>query len=253
MARHRVALVTGAAGGIGSAVADALTAAGLVVARTDLAGDGLTAAGDVSRPDDVERICRAVEADLGPVDVLVNAAGTYGQRVPFTSTDPEVWWRVLEANLRGPALLCRRLVPGMVERGRGLVVDVNSKASVWDDPGQSSVAYSVSKAGLARFTAALAGELAGTGVVVVDLSPGMVRTGMTASRPDIDEIPDHWFVPATAAAEKVAALVSGAYDELHGHFVHALDDLEELLALVRADPRTRTLSLVPYGDGDPIA
>lgn len=140
----------------------------------------------------------------------------------------------------------------MVARGRGHVVDVNSRASVWDDPGQSSVAYSVSKAGLARFTAGLAAELQGSGVVVVDLSPGMVRTGMTATRPDIAAIPDHRFLPASTAAGKVVELVSGAYDDLHGHFVHALDDLDELVAHVRADPRVRTLRLVPAGDDDPI-
>jgi NAD(P)-dependent dehydrogenase (short-subunit alcohol dehydrogenase family) len=248
-----VALVTGAAGGIGSAVAAALASAGWLVAGTDLGGDGLAATGDVTRPDDVDRICDVVEAALGPVDVLVNAAGTYGERVPFTHTDPDRWWRVLETNLRGPALLCRRLVPGMVERARGHVVDIASKAAVWDDPGQSSVAYSVSKAGLVRFTGALAGELRGTGVVSFAVSPGMVRTGMTATRPDIAAIPDDWFVPATAVADVVVSLVSGAYDDLHGRFVHALDDLDQLRARVLSDPRVRTLSIVPHGDDDPVA
>jgi NAD(P)-dependent dehydrogenase (short-subunit alcohol dehydrogenase family) len=218
------ALVTGAGGGIGAAVADHLEAAGVDVVRSDVVLDGV----DVRRPDDVEALC----AGAGDVDVLVNAAGTYGERVPFTASDPEAWWSVLETNLRGPALLCRRLVPGMVERGRGVVVNVASRAAVWDDPGASSVAYSTSKAALVRFTEALAAEVAGTGVLVVSLSPGFVRTGMTASRPGIDRMPDDAFLPASAIAERVVALAAGGHDALHGRFVHVLDDRPLRLALV---------------------
>jgi 3-oxoacyl-[acyl-carrier protein] reductase len=247
------ALVTGAAGGIGGAIADRLEASGHAVVRTDLAGAGQIVLADVTIPADVDRLCDAAESELGGVDVLVNAAGIYGERTSFTASDPEVWWRVLETNLRGPALLCRRLVPSMVDRGAGWIVNVNSKAAVWNDPGQSSVAYSTSKAALARFTEALAGEVRGTGVTVVDLSPGMVRTGMLASRPDHDAIPDGWFLPADVVAGKVVQLLDGGYEDLHGHFVHATDDLDQLRSRVRADPALRTLSLGPYGPDDPIA
>lgn len=211
------------------------------------------AVGDVSVPADVDAVCTLVEAELGPIDVLVNAAGTYGQRVPFTSSDPEEWWRVLETNLRGPALLCRRLVPGMVARRRGHVVNVNSRAAAWDDPGQSSVAYSTSKAGLARLTSALAAEVEGTGVVVIDVSPGMVRTGMTATRPDLDRLPEASFLPASAIAERIVAIVDGRYDALSGHFLHARDDWDDLLGRVRDDGRRRRLGLIPYGADDPLA
>ncbi len=265
---EQVALVTGAGRGIGREVALALAADGAYVAlmgrsRAGLdavldevaraGGRGATVPADVTRAGQVRAAVDDITRHLGPIDLLVSNAGLREstETTPWQA-DPTDWWRVLETNLRGPALLCRRLVPGMAARGRGHVIDVNSRASVWDDPGQSSVASSVSKAGLARFTAALAGELRGSGVVVVDLSPGMVRTGMTATRPDIDDIPDHWFLPASAAADKVVGLVTGTYDDLHGHFVHALDDLDELLAHVRADPQVRTLSLVPHGDDDPI-
>jgi NAD(P)-dependent dehydrogenase (short-subunit alcohol dehydrogenase family) len=248
----RTALVTGAAGTLGTAIAERLRRDGLRVAGTDLDGPGLVAAGDVADPQDVERICAAAEAAVGPIDALVNAAGAYGPRRTFRDTDPDAWWRVLEVNLRGPALLCRRLLGGMVERGRGHIVSLSSKAAVWDDPAHSSVAYATSKAALTRLTAALAGELQGTGVTVVDVSPGLVRTGMTSSRPDIDRIPAEWFLPPEAAAAHVAALLGGGYEVLHGHLVHAADDLDELCARVAADPRVRTLSLTPYGDDDPV-
>lgn len=247
------ALVTGAAGAVGGAIAARLVEEGAQVIRTDVVGGGPIVRADVSEPGDVERLCQHTIEQLGGVDILVNAAGIYGERVPFTRTDPETWWRVLGTNVRGPALLCHRILPGMVARGHGLVVNINSKASVWDDPGQSSVAYSTSKAALARFTGALAAEVAGTGVLVVDLSPGMVRSAMVASRPDFAEIPDHWFLPADVVAEKVVALAAGGYEDLHGHFLHATDDLDDLLARIRRRPRTRTLSLDPYGPDDPVS
>ena len=228
--------MTGAAGGIGGAIAERLGADGVDVVATDVVLDGI----DVRRAEDVGRLCERA----GDIDVLVNAAGIYGERAPFTASDPDLWWSVLETNVRGPALLCRRLVPTMVERGRGVVVNVASRAAVWDDPGASSVAYSTSKAALLRFTGALAAEVAGTGVLVVSVSPGMVRTGMTATRPDLDRVPDTSFLPASAIAATVAAIVGGGYDALHGRFVHALDDLDRLVAAIGHDGRVRRLTLV---------
>jgi NAD(P)-dependent dehydrogenase (short-subunit alcohol dehydrogenase family) len=230
-----VALVAGT-GGLGAEIATRLAAVGHPVAATDVdpsALDGLAAdlvaGGDATDPDDVDRVVAEVESALGPVGVLVNALGTYGPRRSFLDTDPGAWWRVVEVNVRGPALLTRRVVPGMVERGGGHVVHLGSRAATWDDPGGSSVAYSTSKAALRRFTTALAAEVAGTGVVVVELSPGFVRTGLTADRPGIDDLADDAFVPPSRAAAHVAALVSGRYDALHGRFVHVDDDLDRLL------------------------
>jgi 3-oxoacyl-[acyl-carrier protein] reductase len=225
-----VAVVTGAAGGIGSAVSAALSAAGYAVVAADLP------AVDVRDP-------VAVAGLPADPDVLVNCAAIYGERAPFISSDPVRWWQVIETNLRGAALSTRHVLPAMVARGSGYVVNINSRAAVWDDPSTSSVAYSVSKAALARFTAAVAAEVAGTGVVVVDLSPGPVLTGMTASRPDAATRPADAWLPASLAADTVVALVSGRYDELHGRFVHARDDLDELVRRVAADPSARRLTL----------
>ena len=245
------AVVTGAAGVVGGAIAARLARDGFRVVRTDRVGD-VDVLADVVDSAGVEQVAAFAEAG-GAVEVLVNAAGAYGPRAPFVATDPDQWWRVIETNLRGPAAMCRRLVPAMVDRGRGYVVNINSRAAVWDDPQASSVAYSVSKAALTRFTEALAAELDGTGVVALDVSPGFVRSGMTATRPGIDDVPAGAFVAPEVAAETVAVLVRGAHDALHGHFVHALDDLDALAAHVAQHPGARRLSLSPCDSADPLA
>lgn len=266
-----VSLVVGAGGGVGCSVAVALAAAGRRVALVDRDAEALEAAveavrrgghpggaplaitADVTDTKEVGAACAQVERDGGPVDVLVSAAGIYGERVGFLAADPDRWWDVLLANVRAPALCAQQVLPRMVARRRGHVVHINSRAATWDDPGQSSVAYSTSKGALARFTSALAAEVAGTGVVVLDLSPGMVRTRMTADRADLASLPDSAFVPLPAVGAKVVALVSGRYDALHGRFVHTTDDLDLLVRRIQGDRRARSFALVPYGDDDPLA
>ena len=264
-----VALVTGAGGGIGRAIARALALAGHPVALVERDADALAAVvtdvesvagvpvvgvqADVRFPAEVAAACARATATLGPVEILVGAAGVYGPRVAFVDSDPDEWWQVVETNVRGAALFARAVLPSMLEHRCGHIVNVGSRAAFWDDPGQSSVAYSTSKAALARFTGALAVEVAGTGVFVFDLGPGLVRTNMTATRPDRAVLPDDAFVPAAVVADAVVALVSGRYPELHGRFVHATDDLDELVVRVGAVPHARTLGLVPSGAGDRIA
>jgi 3-oxoacyl-[acyl-carrier protein] reductase len=261
--------VTGAGGGIGRAISRALAAAGHPLALVDQDGDALEAVvaeldgparpavvavrADVTKPEAVTAAHSRAAATLGPVSTLVTAAGIYGPRAPFVDSDPDAWWRVVETNLRGAALCARAVLPSMLERGRGCIVNVGSRAAFWDDPAHSSVAYSTSKAGLARFTGALAEEIAGSGVFVVDVGPGLVRTAMTATRPDLEHLPADAFVSAAAVADAVVALLSGRYPELHGRFVHATDDLDQLVARVRTMPEARTLGLVPSGPDDRIA
>ncbi len=261
----RTALVTGAGGTLGAAIATHLAAAGHPVGLTDVdadalertraavAGPAVAVVADAGQPDDVDRAVRAVADGLGPVGVLVNAHGVYGPRVPFVAADGDAWWRVLEVNLRGPALFMARVLPAMVQAGEGHVVNLSSRAATWDDPGASSVAYSTSKAALTRLTGAVATELAGTGVVVVGLSPGMVRSGMTADRPDIATLPDDVFFPPARTAEMVVALVSGGHDDLHGRFVHVRDELDDLGPRLARNPSARTLQLAPTDADDPLA
>lgn len=265
--RDQVALVTGAGRGIGRAIAVALAGNGHplgLMARSaeelDRTAEMVAAAGsealpvpgDVADPVDVDRACRAVEQRWGDIDVLVNNAGHFGRVGPFLAAGATEWWRVLETNLRGPVLLDRRVLPGMLARKRGRIISVNSIASVVDDPVAASSAYSVSKAAGLRLDIALARELAGTGVHVFSLSPGLVRTAMSELRPDIDEIPERSFVPPERAADQVAALASGRYDALHGRFLHAKDDLDAMLAAVAEQPTARTLALVPVAPVDAL-
>ncbi|MDQ8706034.1 SDR family oxidoreductase [Streptomyces sp. LHD-70] len=263
-----VVLITGAGRGIGREIAVRLGAAGYrlgLTARTgaelsvterlvtEAGGRAVAVPADVTRPDGAERICTAVEEAFGPVHALVNCAGFYGQYERFVDCDPEVWWRVLETNLHGPALLLHRLLPTMIKAGRGRVVNLGTRMAFDADPGMPFSAYGVSKAALLRLSGILAGELAGTGVSVFDLSPGMVRTAMSAQIPGVEELPDEiWSLPS-AAAEKVEALLSGCYDELHGHFVHVMDDLDDLCTRLRDRPGSRRLTLNPTGPDDPLS
>jgi 3-oxoacyl-[acyl-carrier protein] reductase len=261
----RTALVTGAGGTVGSAIAVALASAGHPVGLTDVDPDALertraavdgrstAVVADAVQPDEVDRAVASVVGDLGPVGILVNAVGVFGPRVPFLDADPDAWWRVLEVNLRGPALFVRAVLPAMVDQGRGHVVNISSRTATWDDPQASSVAYASSKAALTRLTGALATELSGTGVVVVALSPGLVRSAMTAGRADLDVVVDEAFFPPARAADLVVDLVSGRHDGLHGRFVHVLDDLDDLGARLAGQAAARTLRLVPTDPDDPLA
>ena len=262
-----VTLVTGAGRGIGRAIAIRLAADGHrlgLVARSAaelmetaqlVAAAGTVAlppSGDVTDPADVDRVCGMVEQRWGSIDLLVNNAAYFGRVGQFLATDPRQWWRVLETNLRGPALLDHRVLPGMVRRGRGRIITMSSLAAGQDDPVTPSSAYSVSKTAALRLDAILARELADTGVHVFSLSPGLVRTRMSELRPDIDDIPPRSFVAAEVVAEQVAALASGRYDLLHGRFLHARDDLDALLADLVPQPTARTLAIRPIAPNDPV-
>ena len=194
-----------------------------------------------------------VERDLGPVDLLVTNAGQRDQvaAVPW-ETDPDDWWRAVETNLRGTYLLDRLVLPGMVARGRGRVLHVGSGMGQRPHPDWS--AYSVSKAAVSRLTDTLAAALDGTGVTLLEVSPGLVRTDMTETM---------WGPPEEQPWNDVARVVlvvrrfaAGDLDALHGRFVHAArDDVDALVALAGQVRETdaRTLRLRAYGPEDPLA
>ncbi|PZS34271.1 MAG: NAD(P)-dependent oxidoreductase [Pseudonocardiales bacterium] len=268
----QVALVTGAGGGIGRSLAVGLASAGAHVGllgrtRSTLEGTlrecaaakgGAKAVAvpvDVTVADDVRAAVRTVERDLGPIDLLVNNAGRIDPtEVPLWEADAGDWWDVVETNVRGPMLLSRAVLPGMVQRGRGRIINVNSGFGLRGTATYS--AYSVSKAALARLTDCLAQSLDGQPVAVFDLSPGLVRTAMTTTMPMwADAGDDDWTSPAVVV-DAVLTLASGSADALSGRFLHAArDNLDDLVARAGAilESDARTLRLRPYGDDDPLA
>jgi len=238
-----VALVTGGGRGIGASIARELTTAGMRVAVTGRHAEmvdaiaseigGLALVGDVSREEDVESWVAATEAELGPIDLLVNNAGIGGETTPLWEDDPELWWRVHEVNVRGPMLCCRAVLRRMVDRGSGRIVNLGSGASYLPPSGGGTrigTSYSSSKAALGRFTEMLAFTCAPHGIAVFLISPGLVRSDMTR-----DTFPeDAPWTPPELAPRLVRVLASGRADALTGRYLHAEhDDVEELI--VRAD------------------
>jgi NAD(P)-dependent dehydrogenase (short-subunit alcohol dehydrogenase family) len=262
----QVALVTGASTGIGRHLAEGLAARGMAVAGLARNGDRLTesmaevaaatggrtlaVAADVTDRAAVEAAVAEVVADLGQVDLLVNNAGLIDAvEEPLWEADPDQWWRVVESHIRGSFLLCRAVVPWMVLRNRGRVVNIASGMSVRARPEYS--AYSVAKTGLMRLTEALAGALDGSEVRAFDLSPGVVDTAMTRSMAIWRGFED--WTPPERVVELVTAIAAGELDAWSGRLLRAgADDLETLRARTPEDA-ARQLRLRPYGDDDPLA
>ena len=230
----QVALVTGGGRGIGANVARELASAGMRVAVTARSDeqvravaqeiDGLALAGDVSSRNDVERWVDEVESQLGPIDLLVNNAGISGPTSDFLDEEPDTWWRVFEVNVLGVFLCCHAVVPRMVERGRGRIVNVSSGSAYLPTTGMSSTAYGPSKSAVYRFSELLAAQLSPRDVFVFPISPGLVKTEMTSGFGD-----DAPWTPPECAPRLVRALASGAFDRLAGRYLHAEHDPPEQL------------------------
>jgi 2-hydroxycyclohexanecarboxyl-CoA dehydrogenase len=187
----RVAIVTGAARGIGEAIADALGSRGVDVGVFDLdaaqAQDaasrlakrhGVRAVGlcvDVASRDAVEKGAIEVVAALGPVDILVNNAGI-DKIEPFLQSSEETWERILAVNLKGLFNCCHVIVAGMVQRGHGKVVNIGSDAGKVGSSGEA--VYSASKGGVIAFTKTLAREVARHGINVNCVCPGPTDTAL---------------------------------------------------------------------------
>jgi NAD(P)-dependent dehydrogenase (short-subunit alcohol dehydrogenase family) len=267
----RTALVTGAGRGIGRGLALGLVRAGWDVALVGRTREHLDAVAEEARdlrpgarlvvaPADVvdaaavaAAVGAAEEAFGAGVGLLVNNAGVIERReTDLVADDVEDVWRVIETNVRGPLLVSHAVLPAMLARGSGYVVNVNSGSG--HRPSSVYTGYGISKGALARLTTMLDRQYADRGVLALDVAPGVVVTDMTQGMP-LHEQRREW-TPVTATVDLVDAFGSGRLDALHGRFVRAgTDTVESLLAqagrITAAD--ARTLRLAPYGADDPVA
>jgi 3-oxoacyl-[acyl-carrier protein] reductase len=220
--KNRTAIVTGGARGIGFAIAQRLLASGARVALWDmdagaldkaaaaLKGGGLVAvaAVDVTDETSIARACDALLRDAGQIDILVNNAGITGGNAPTWELSPDIWRRVVEVNLVAPYLTCRAVVPHMIAKGYGRIVNIASIAGKEGNPNASH--YSASKAGLIGLTKSLAKELATKGVLANCVTPAAAKTDlfdqMTLAQIDymLSKIPMNRFV----TVDEIAALVA---------------------------------------------
>jgi 3-oxoacyl-[acyl-carrier protein] reductase len=238
----QVALITGGGRGIGRNTALELARAGAEVVVAARSSDeieetaaevgGLAVQCDVSDREQVERMVEQVESAYGKVDLLVSNAGIGIDEAAAWEVEPDDWWRVFEVNVLGVYLCCRAVIPGMLARGGGRIVNVASGAAYL--PGSSSTAYSASKAAVHRFSETLARQLEPRGIPVFSISPGLVRTRMTESFGD-----DAPWTPPELAPRLVRALASGRLDGLAGRYLHAehddVDDLARRVGEIRAE------------------
>lgn len=185
----RVAVVTGGAGGLGTALVRRLSADGLAVAVADIdiaaaeelaatLADGIAVHVDVASAESAERMIRTVLERFGQIDVLVNNAGISGPRARVDQLPVDEWRRVVDVNLHGVFHTTRACLPHMVDRGSGRIVNVASIAGKEGNPLLS--AYSATKAGVIGFTKAVAKEVATTGVLVNCVAPAIIDAGLGA-------------------------------------------------------------------------
>jgi NAD(P)-dependent dehydrogenase (short-subunit alcohol dehydrogenase family) len=253
----QVAIITGSGRGLGRSFATALAGAGVAVAVVARSADQvaetvaqISAAGgraiglpaDVSDRQAVAQMVSTVEAQLGPVDLLINNAGIVNPLGPLWTCDPDEWWRSIEINLRSVLLCSHAVLPGMVARRRGRMINIASGAGTVAIPYGS--AYVISKTAMIRLTETLALETEAYGVAIFAIHPGTVRTAMTEylaeSAPGAKWLP--WMktvfdegkdVPVEPTSELVLRLAAGEADQLSGRFISFNDDLTELIE--RAD------------------
>lgn len=190
----RVALVTGAAGGIGGAVAEALTAAGALVVGVDRAGDGDLIGADLTVEADVERAVATALERHGRLDVVFNGAGISGRRLgdgPVESIPVEGWDAVLDTNLKSIFLVCKHTVPALRAAGGGAIVNLASVLGlVGGDHDFATHAYAASKGAIVSLTRAMAITYAPDRIACNVVAPGLIATPMSTraqSNPQIVE------------------------------------------------------------------
>jgi NAD(P)-dependent dehydrogenase (short-subunit alcohol dehydrogenase family) len=218
--QDRVALVTGAAGNLGTAVAGALARQGARLALLDIADEALsrmrstlppgteaeTVAVDLTDPQASARAVEAMRSRFGRIDILANIAGGFAMGPPLQDTDDATWDRMMDLNLRSVFNTCRAVLPLMLARGSGRIINVSARAGL--SPKGAMGPYCASKAGVIALTESLAAENKHYGITVNCILPGTVDTPQNrAAMPEADH--DIW-VPTDALADVILFLVSDA-------------------------------------------
>ena len=240
----RVAFITGAASGIGRAMAEEFAARGAQIIACDIAGEGaeetraaaeaagapraLALTADVSRADDVQRAVTAAQDAFGRIDVLCSNAGVLDGYASATDTDEKLWDRVMDVNVKATWLLARAALPAMQERGSGCFIVTSSVAGMV--AGGGGVAYTTSKHAVIGLMRQISIENAARGIRVNAICPGVVQTGMTQplfDDPDskvyefIPEIPSGTWGQPQEIAKLAALMASDDVPFMHGACVVA--------------------------------
>jgi 3-oxoacyl-[acyl-carrier protein] reductase len=234
----RVALVTGGGRGIGRAIAARLAEGGAKVAISYRANDAAAEVtanlvretgaesevfkGDVATPEDVEVLVNGIGKVFGPVEILVNNAGTTRDNILLRMKDAE-FDEVLATNLKGTYLCTRAVLRGMVRARWGRIVNVSSVVGLLGNAGQAN--YAASKAGIIGFTKSVAREVAGRGITANAVAPGYVETELTNSLPEsikehiLGQVPVGRFGELEEVAEVVAFLASDSAAYITGQTI----------------------------------
>ena len=243
---NKIALVTGASHGIGFAIAQALHSAGATIIFNDMDEGRLNAAvaaykevgieahgylADVTKEDDVTALVDKVAKDVGIIDVLVNNAGII-KRMPMLEMGADDFRAVIDVNLNGPFIVSKAVIPGMIKKGHGKIINI---CSMMSELGRETVAgYAASKGGLKMLTKNICSEFGAANIQCNGIGPGYIATPQTAPlreiQPDGSKHPFDKFIIAKTPAERwgkpedlqgaAVFLASPASDFVNGHVLY---------------------------------
>ncbi|MEZ5655370.1 MAG: SDR family oxidoreductase [Sphingobium sp.] len=232
----KIAIITGGGAGIGHAIASLFAEQGAMVAavvrsessmrKWDGATGVVAVQADITQAEEIERLFADVERDLGKPDIVCNVAGINDLSFPVTETSDERWDAVMDLDLKAPFRICRRAIPGMVEKGSGAILNVGSYAALRGNHGPS---YTAAKSGLIGLTRSIAVYYAKSGVRCNIINPGAVRTeigthsggeyhpeGYKMFRGIVNELPVNWICDTNQIAPTALFLCSEEARHING-------------------------------------